>query len=367
MNPQQFLDNLTADVQLASIPSYLVFVGFALIAIALGNSSPTIFRFIGNRFLPKQGQEIYKTIAEPISGSIKTAATLILLNLSLVWLRQYDAVYELIRPFMELAVTIAVAWLISRIFRQLVRGYGITTLQKMGLEADELILPFEAVVNVLIGIFAAIAFAQSQNINLFGLIASLGVAATAVGFAAQSALSQIIGTVVLYLDRPFNKGDYIRMPNGLYGRVESIGLRSTKIRTAAKSTLAIVPNSQMADSEIENITRGKKVMVLLYLDFNRLLEDEEQAMVTQVIKTSTDAITGIDPGSTRIQLLTPEDRDNSRARVTFFILGSSENSIQLRKRLLEIANENISKQLVRYDLHFTTQDPTIYVESPVTV
>jgi hypothetical protein len=40
----------------------------------------------------------------------------------------------------------------------------------------------------------------------------------------------------------------------------------------------------------------------------------------------------------------------ARARVTFFILGSSENSIQLRKRLLELANEKIAKKLMAYKI-----------------
>ena len=59
----------------------------------------------------------------------------------------------------------------------------------------------------------------------------------AIAFAAQKTLEQLLGTCVLYLDRPFIPGEYIRLPSGLFGRVESIGLRSTKIRTAAKSTL----------------------------------------------------------------------------------------------------------------------------------
>ncbi len=367
MNPQQLWDTLPQELEASGLPRYLIFLGFALGAILLGSLTPMILRFLGDRCLPKQGQAIYHTVAEPIRGAIKAAATLVLLQGSFVWLASYAALYALLRPLIDLAVTVSLSWLLSRVFRQLVRGYGIATLQKMGLEADELILPVEAIVNVLIGVFAAIAFAQSQQINIFGLVAGIGVAATTLGLAAQSALSQLIGTVVIYLDRPFVKGDYIRLPHGLYGRVESIGLRSTKIRTAAKSTLVIVPNSQMANVEIENITRGKKVMVLLYLDFTRVLDDEEQAMVQQVVKACTDAITGIDPGSTRIQLLTPEEQNVSRARVTFFILGSSENSIQLRKRLLEIANDNISQQLATYNLEFTTQEPTIYVESPVTI
>ena len=108
-------------------------------------------------------------------------------------------------------------------------------------------------------------------------------------------------------------------------------------------------------------------MVLLYLDFIRVLEDREQALVEQVVQKSTDVLFGIDPGSTKVNLFHPENRPGTRARVTFFILGSSENSIQLRKRLLELANETISRQLKDYGVEFIMQEPTIYVESPVTI
>jgi hypothetical protein len=127
--------------------------------------------------------------------------------------------------------------------------------------------------------------------------------------------------------------------------------------------------------EIENLTRAKKVMVLLYLDFYRLLEEREHALVQQTIKESTNSVYGIDPGSTKIAFNDNFLKRNSegfekittQARVTFFILGSSENSIQLRKRLLELANTTMSKKLKAFGIDFTMQDPTIYVESPITL
>ncbi|OYD91506.1 hypothetical protein CDG76_26810 [Nostoc sp. 'Peltigera membranacea cyanobiont' 210A] len=168
-------------------------------------------------------------------------------------------------------------------------------------------------------------------------------------------------------------GEYIRLPinsqlsEEIFGRVESIGLRSTKIRTVAKSTLFIVPNSILANLEVENISRGKKIMVLLYLDFNKKLGEKEEALVEQVIKESTDSLFGIDPGSTNIALPKDSERENTRARITFFILGSSENSLELRKRLLELANEKVSKKLKSFGIEFVMQEPNIYVESPVTM
>ena len=220
--------------------------------------------------------------------------------------------------------------------------------------------------------FAVIAFAQSQNFNLVGLLAGLGIGGLAIAFAAQKTLEQLLGTIVLYLDRPFIPGEYIRAnfnpaAPDLYGRIELIGLRSTKIRTAAKSTLYIVPNSTMANLDIENITRGKKVMVLLYLDFTQVLGERERALVEQIVEESTNALFGIDPGSTRVSLFEQDDKPGTRARVSFFILGSSENSIELRKRLLELANDTISKKLAGYGIEFSSTDPTVYVDSPVPI
>ncbi|NER31663.1 MAG: mechanosensitive ion channel family protein, partial [Symploca sp. SIO1C4] len=108
-------------------------------------------------------------------------------------------------------------------------------------------------------------------------------------------------------------------------------------------------------------------MVLLYLDFSRLLAEREQALVREVIKESTNSLFGIDPSSTKINFLSPPEQKIACARVTFFILGSSENSMQLRKRLLELANATMSQKFMAYGIGFKMQEPTIYVESPVTI
>ncbi|MGA1285055.1 MAG: mechanosensitive ion channel family protein, partial [Prochlorothrix sp.] len=127
----------------------------------------------------------------------------------------------------------------------------ITVLQQRFGQVTEGILVFETLIYVSIVVLAIIIFAQGLRLNIFALTASLGISGVAVAFASQQALSRLIGTIELYLDRPYVPGEYIRVtfnPYGedVYGRVESVGLRSTKIRTVAKNTLVIVPNSTMA-------------------------------------------------------------------------------------------------------------------------
>ncbi|ASC71244.1 putative Small Conductance Mechanosensitive Ion Channel protein [Halomicronema hongdechloris C2206] len=355
------------------IPKLAVFFISLLLALLIGRYTPGIVRLIIRRFSPNQVTDLYENLIDPIRGAFKLAGTLILVSLSMAWLQpEYQSLFNFFSPFVDLGVIAGVAWLASRLFRQFVRVYGIDLLKKLGREADELLLVVETLVNVIIGFISVLAFAQSQRFNLIGLMASLGIGGLAVAFAAQKILEQLLSTVVLYLDRPFVPGEYIRLQDKQLGRVESIGLRSTKIRTAAKSTLIIVPNSTLMSMDIENVSRAKKVMVLLYMDFTKPLTDEDAALVRQVVSEGTDAVFGIDPGSTSIAFTGPPGREElngarQRARVTFFILGSNENSIQLRKRLLELANETIAQRLSGYGIKFTVQEPTMYVESPVTM
>ena len=349
-----------------------LFLVFVLLSIIVGRFTPKIVRFLVHRIAPNSVNAIYTDLIQPIEPVFRTAGTFILISFCLSLLKEYSGLYSFLGFFVTLGTVVSIAWLASRLFRQFVRVYGISIVRSLNLEVDEMLLVVETIMNIIIGIIAVVAFAQNQGVSLVGLVAGFGIGGAAIAFAAQKTLEQLFGTIVLYLDRPFVPGEHIRVnlnpqADDVYGRIESIGLRSTKLRTAAKSTLVIIPNSLMANLDIENVTRGKKVMVLLYLDFLRSLEEREQALVEQVVKSSTDALYGIDPGSTKISLFELENRPGSRARVTFFILGSSENSLQLRKRLLELANNTIAQKLLEYNIEFSVEDPTIYVDSPVTI
>lgn len=353
----------------ATVPRPIIFILFVLVSILVGRATPALLRLVVSRLMPHQFMDTYHELIEPVRGALRRAGTLILISLSMVWLQGdgFNQLHAFLTPFVDLAVIVSIAWLCSRLFHQFMRLYGIDLIRKLGLEADELLLVFETTVNLIIGFVAALAFAQSQQFNLIGLLASVGIGGLAIAFAAQKILEQLLSTIVLYLDRPFIPGDYIRLSNGQLGRVESIGLRSTKIRASGKNTLFILPNSTLISMEIENITRAKKVMVLLYLDFDQRLDEEACALVRQVVSESTNSVYGIDPGSTNVSFVSNNGNKADRARVTFFILGSNQNSIDLRKRLLELANQSISYKLANFGIHFKTQEPTVYVEAPVTI
>lgn len=343
-----------------------------ILSLIFGRFIPALINFFIARSLPDASKELYQKFIEPARKSIAIAGTFTLISVSLNILQVYPGFFRFLRFFIYLGTTISVAWMASKIARQGIRVYGVLLLQQLGRNVNDVMLIFETFANVVIGFIAVTMFAQSQNFNLMTLIAGLGVGGVAVAFAAQETLSQLIGTLAIYLDRPIVPGEYVRInfnpySEDTYGRVESIGIRSTKIRAAAQNTLIIVPNSVMVTKDIENISRGKKVMALLYLDFPSPLQAQAEALVRQIVQESTNNLFGIDPGSTRIALFQPEEQVGTRARVSFFMVGSSEDSIGLRKRLVEIASDSIAERLKTYDLVFEMEEPTVYVDSPITI
>ena len=96
---------------------------------------------------------------------------------------------------------------------------------------------------------------QLFGYSVSGLLAFGGIGGIAVGFAAKDLLANFFGGLMIYLDRPFAVGDWVRSPDQeIEGTVEDIGWRLTRIRTFDKRPLYI-PNCVFANISVENPSR----------------------------------------------------------------------------------------------------------------
>lgn len=116
---------------------------------------------------------------------------------------------------------------------------------------DQLIPLIGKGVKIFIWIVGVLLVIQNIGINVTGLIAGLGIGGLALALAAQDTLSNLFGATTLFVDHPFCVGDIVRM-EGYVGTVETIGMRSTRIRTF-DGTLVTIPNKAAATAVIENI------------------------------------------------------------------------------------------------------------------
>ncbi|WP_234496846.1 mechanosensitive ion channel family protein [Vibrio maritimus] len=129
---------------------------------------------------------------------------------------------------------------------------------------------------------------QALGLSLSGLLTFGGVGGLIVGLAAKDLLSNFFGGMMIYFDRPFKVGDWIRSPDrSIEGTVERIGWRMTIIRTFDKRPL-YVPNSVFSNIVVENPSRMLNRRIyetigLRYDDGDKIdgIVDEVKAMLEQ--------------------------------------------------------------------------------------
>lgn len=126
-------------------------------------------------------------------------------------------------------------------------------------------------------ITSALVILQNMGYSISGVLAFGGIGGIAVGFAAKDLLANFFGGLMVYLDRPFAVGDWIRSPDkNIEGTVEHIGWRQTRIRTFDKRPL-YVPNATFSTISVENPSRMShrrinETIGVRYDDFSKLPE-----------------------------------------------------------------------------------------------
>ena len=153
----------------------------------------------------------------------------------------------------RVATIIIVGWSLLRCTGILTRVFG-RLAEHTESDLDDYLVPLVArTMRVVLIALIAIFCLQELGYNVAGLLAGLGVGGLAFALAAQDTVSNWLGALMIYTDRPFKTGDWIKTPD-LEGVVEEVGLRSTKIRTFGKTVVSI-PNNRIADAAIENLSR----------------------------------------------------------------------------------------------------------------
>jgi MscS family membrane protein len=134
---------------------------------------------------------------------------------------------------------------------------------------DQLFSVIRISLNTFIIVIAALVTAQNLNIDITAAIASLSIGGLAVGLAAQDTLGNLFGAVAVFVDKPFQVGDQIKL-DGAEGTVEAVGLRSTRLRNPEGQLIA-VPNKTMGNVIITNLTRRPNIKTVMNFSLSRAL------------------------------------------------------------------------------------------------
>ena len=165
------------------------------------------------------------------------------------------ALFTALGPFRMLGVVLLFAWFLMRLIREGEEAI-IAKYEDKGEAYDRATMDaITKLLQMFVIITATLVVLQTLGVSVSGVLALGGIGGLAIGFAAKDLLANFFGGLMLYLDRPFAVGDWIRSPDReIEGDVEQIGWRLTRIRTFDKRPLYI-PNAIFTTIAVENPSR----------------------------------------------------------------------------------------------------------------
>lgn len=163
-----------------------------------------------------------------------------------------------IKDVLDAVVHTALIFSFIRLCVRIVKFLAIIFEEKANLTTDQsdnqlvvFFRDFFKVIIYIIGVLLVLRF--TFNYDIGNLITGLSIVGAAIALATKESLENLIASFIIFFDKPFTTGDMVKV-QGFTGNVERIGLRSTRIRTDHK-TYITVPNKQMVDTILDNITQ----------------------------------------------------------------------------------------------------------------
>lgn len=234
----------------------------------------------------------------PLSFFIWVTGTVLAVVTVMKSFQVYLDLIPYIYAFKSTILTLSVGWYVIRFVQR--AEVHLKAHAKNDDRLDEVTVEaLSKIIKLIAFVLTALFFLSAFGVSLTGLLAFGGMGGIAIGFAAKDLLGNVFGGLMLYMDKPFTVGEWIRSPDKeIEGTVEKIGWRMTVVRTFDKRPLYI-PNGIFANISIENPSRMtnrriKETVGIRYSDIKQMHN------ITEAVKVMLRAHPEIDTQQTMI-------------------------------------------------------------------
>jgi MscS family membrane protein len=219
-------------------------------------------------------------LLELLNGPVKVISFVIFLRIGLDVFQWPPLVEKILSKGFTVIVAVTVTYAALKLVDLLMNYWHLRAAADSDREFCEQIFPIiRKAFKLFVVVVALLVTLANVGVDITAAIASLSIGGLAVGLAAQDTLANLFGAVAILLDKPFRIGDSIKVEE-VTGAVDSIGLRSTRIRNLDGHHVT-VPNKLMGNAIITNITRRPtiKTEMNLGLTYDTPVEKVKRATV----------------------------------------------------------------------------------------
>jgi MscS family membrane protein len=164
------------------------------------------------------------------------------------------------------------------------------------------------------------------------VLAGLGIGGIALALGAQKTLENVFGAFALAVDQPIREGDFVRIDD-LLGTVETIGLRSTRIRTLDR-TLVAIPNGKLADLRLETFAARDRVRLQTTIGINYGATADQMKKVMEGFREALRAQPQLWPDSVSVHFVKLGDAGQEIEVSAWFVTADYEEFKRIREDVL---------------------------------
>lgn len=235
--------------QWIAVPVLFALIG--LLTLVLERVTATVVRRV------RRDAASAERIVGRLSGPLKLGWAALLAQVALPILGLSTSTQAAWQQVFRVVLEIALFWGALRAVAAWSDNFGTSTFAQARPGSGALVSLFSRVARFALVGFAILAGLAELGYSVSSVLAGLGIGGIALALGAQKTLENVFGAFALAIDQPIREGDFVRIDD-FVGTVETIGLRSTRIRTLDR-TLVSIPNGKLADMRLETFAARDRV------------------------------------------------------------------------------------------------------------
>lgn len=211
------------------------------------------------------------------------------------------------------------------------------------------------IIQIFLFTFGILAIVDNLGFDITTLVASLGIGGVAVALAAQSILGDLFSSVAIYLDKPFEVGDFIEVTPDIKGKIKTIGIKSTRLK-GPKGQEIIISNNNLTNAFVQNTGRIRKRRVQVIIGVDYKTPDKILQKIPSILEKIT---SNVDNTEFKLAFIKELGDYSINYKFVYNVLTGSYNDYAKAHNeiMLAIKKEFDKKSII---LSFPTQ--TIYIE-----
>ncbi len=241
----------TATLLQNSARTWFVSALVLMLGVLLSRMARAGLGYYGGRLAAATETELDDAMVETSIGPVSSMVILVAMHVVVHLFKMAAGTLELLVDGLTIAAAILVTQMllgwVDAFFVHFVRPLQLRKHANVDPQVTEFGRKFSRIAVVL---GAVLTVMQTVGLDVMSLVTGLGIGGLAVALAAQETLGNVLGSLQVMTDQPFSTGDFIKV-DGMFGRVQEVGLRSTKLMTP-EGVRIIIPNRLIAQAAIHN-------------------------------------------------------------------------------------------------------------------